>query len=324
VRVFSHLSVRDQSDEIARALAWSADYDLVVVTGGLGPTSDDLTRACVAAYAGVPLEFDQAVWTALEKQYATRGLPLREAHRHQCFFPVDAQRLANPVGTALGFHLNLKGRPFYVLPGPPRELEAMWLQEVEPHLHAEPRTREWVRWTCLGAPESEVAELVEAAIAGCDLEVGYRAQIPYVKVKLYADPMKDAAVLQEVDRVLAPFVVARGEEDLAEELLRQWPTPQLHVCDAVTDGNLIARLLSARKLSGGPKLSFDSQAAADGLNVHARGEEFFVDVGAQKGAGKTLPYQVKLDSERGRRSVTEWALWLALSALRRQSSTSGL
>src|SRR4051812_11499666 len=67
LRVFSHLSVRDQKDEILKALAMGAGHEWIVVTGGLGPTSDDITRVCVAEFAGSELEFDQAVWTDLQR-----------------------------------------------------------------------------------------------------------------------------------------------------------------------------------------------------------------------------------------------------------------
>ena len=134
VRVYSHLTVRDQREEILNALEFAKDERILVVTGGLGPTSDDLTRACLAAYAGVGLEFDEAVWAELVKAHESRNLPVREAHRHQCYFPKGSERLKNPVGTALGFAMTIGSREVITLPGPPRELAGMWTEEVAPRL----------------------------------------------------------------------------------------------------------------------------------------------------------------------------------------------
>lgn len=334
-RVHSHLSVRDQKDEILSALNSFREYPLIFVSGGLGPTSDDVTRACVAEHCGQSLEFDQTVWNALEAAYQARGLILREAHRHQCWFPRDSVRLKNPVGTALGFWVKSDARNIFVLPGPPRELQAMWKLEVEPPLKAikPSQNKEWVRWTCLGAPESEIAELVEQVIAGLDIEVGYRAQVPYVKVKVFVDPFRQRDVVEKLDAALKAHLVGRGFEDLAEEFLTLWPETLLSVSDAVTDTVLIQRLLSARKSLRernlhAPQLKFTQEIGRNegfGLSVRMTGEEFFTELvwsqGQVKGK-KTLPYKVKLDSERGRRSAAEWILWQAVSALSASSSQS--
>lgn len=334
-RVRSHLTVRDQKDEILAALNSFGEYPLVFVSGGLGPTSDDVTRACVAEHCGVGLEFDKALWKNLEALYQERGLILREAHRHQCWFPRDSVRLKNPVGTALGFWVKSDSRHIFVLPGPPRELQAMWKLEVEPQLKAlsPMRSQEWVRWICLGVPESEIAELVERVIDGLGVEVGYRAQIPYVKVKVFVDPLRQRDVVEKLNAVLGPHLVGRGVEDLAEEFLTLWPETLLSISDGVTDTVLIQRLLSARKGLRerglhAPQMRFTQEAEVAepfGLSVHMKGEEFFTRLvwsqGEVKGK-KTLPYRVKLDSERGRRSAAEWILWQAVSALRASSAQS--
>ncbi|MGZ3723025.1 MAG: competence/damage-inducible protein A, partial [Bdellovibrionales bacterium] len=267
VRVYSHLSVNDHRAEIAGALQESVKYSLIVVTGGLGPTSDDITRDCLAEYTGKKLQFDETVYAALIKLYEQRGLKLREAHKQQCFFPETSERLNNPVGTALGFSQTHEGRTYFVLPGPPRELEGIWNLEVAPRLEKilVPSNSHWVRWTVLGLPESEVAELVEKAIHGTGLEVGYRAAVPYVKVKVFADRTnaKHSDAVNKIEASLAPYIVARGLEDLAEELLKLWPRPELTVWDFVTDNHLSARLYSAQRDLGLKREKYPS------LNVHA-------------------------------------------------------
>lgn len=327
-RVFSHLSVRDHRDEILAALKTVGSDDLVFVTGGLGPTSDDLTRECLAAHWRVPLDFDEGVWEELGALYRKRGLPLREAHRHQCHFPRGSDRLVNPVGTAHGFYFRAGATDFVVLPGPPREMEGMWEREVAPRLAGLVPTpsERWIRWTCIGAPESEIAEIVEPIVAGHGLEVGYRAQVPYVRIKVYADPIRHGAVVKEIERTLERFLVGRGNDDLADELLRLWPGPDFHLEDTVTGTVLALRILGVGA-GGKPAVSIGLSGAMEraGLCLKPDGSGFAVEARFPWGRHREtveLPYGLSLQSERGRRSAAEWALWTCVRALRTRSESS--
>ena len=330
VRVYSHLTVRDQREEILTALREVTTADLTIVTGGLGPTSDDLTRAAVAEFCGAGLEFDEDVWRGLAVAHHARSLTMRESHRHQCYFPVGSERLPNPVGTALGFKVvRGKGRIF-VLPGPPRELAGMWTAEVEPRLRETVglNKQKWVRWTCLGVPESEVADLVEPLLVGHGVEVGYRAQVPYVKVKIFVDPEKHAGLITAVEAALEPWIVAHGTQDLADELLERWPHAELRVVDHVTRLNLINRLFEAQRvrLDAGTKtpevLFFATHEPAhvhSGVVLNFSGDELHTELhlfGTVQTDKRRMPFKVKLDSERGRRAAAEWAIWHGVKTLR--------
>ena len=325
LRVFSHFTVRDQREEILAALKSSADHAVVVVTGGLGPTTDDMTRECMAQFTGQSLEFDKSVWQDLTELYRERGLPLRKAHEHQCYFPRGSRRLRNPVGTALGFAQTIEGQSYFVLPGPPPELEGMWNLEVAPALATilPSNTFYWQRWNCLGSPESEVAELVEKAIEGSGLEVGYRASLPYVKVKLYIDGAQPAhlRIVEEITRSLRPFLTS---DDLAADLLRRWPHPILSIVDTVTENCLLLRLSAARQKllaekTKVPELdihvcteTLEVQCPSPGLLISIRGDGFLTTLrlGEQTSVDdKVLPYKTSVSSERGKRSAAEWVLW---------------
>ncbi len=342
IRVYAHLSVRDHTEELHRALLSSREYDLVIVTGGLGPTTDDITRASLAHFAGVHLEFSEVVWRELQELHQSRGLAIRPSHRHQCYFPKDSEPLPNPVGSALGFLQSIEGRPYFVLPGPPNELEGMWHQSVAARTLAwaserstQLRSYAWKRWTCLGPPESEVAEKVEAAIFEClgaesQIEVGYRAAVPFIKVKLFLnETLPEHRNLQAaVDTVLQPFLIGEGDVDLAMELLKRWPKSTLHVLDSTTGPRLANRLFTAQQqlLRLGhsvPELTFQlgqlqKNAEAD-LYLQVESEsEYTTRISPTEFAGsetKKLPYKIKLNSERGQRSAVEWALWFVVRQL---------
>jgi nicotinamide-nucleotide amidase len=117
--------------QFAQALART---DLVVLTGGLGPTEDDLTREVVAAHLGLPLQEDAAIIEAIERRFATRGWKMPEVNRRQAMVPDGALVLDNPNGTAPGLWIESGGKGVVLLPGPPREMRPMFERLVADRL----------------------------------------------------------------------------------------------------------------------------------------------------------------------------------------------
>jgi nicotinamide-nucleotide amidase len=119
------------TEAIARGLARS---DLVVCTGGLGPTEDDLTREAIAAAVGEAPAVDPALESDLRAWFAARGVAMPERNRKQAWLIPSARALANPLGTAPGWLVEQGGRRLVAMPGVPREMTRMWEHEVEPVL----------------------------------------------------------------------------------------------------------------------------------------------------------------------------------------------
>jgi nicotinamide-nucleotide amidase len=156
--------VGDQVAALVAALRTAASgADVVVVSGGLGPTSDDRTREALAQALGCDLVDDEALWQDLVARLAARGRQPRALHRNQARRPADARALPNPVGTAAGLAAPLGGATVLCLPGVPAELTAMFEAEVVPLLEegAEAPGARGVLWVA-GRPESELAEVLEA------------------------------------------------------------------------------------------------------------------------------------------------------------------
>jgi nicotinamide-nucleotide amidase len=118
--------VGDDRDELAELLARALDWaDVIVCTGGLGPTADDITREAVARVVGVPLEVDEAVVERIRERFTHRGLQMPEINRRQAMVPRGATLLDNPNGTAPGLWLEVGRAAIVLLPGPPREMAPM-------------------------------------------------------------------------------------------------------------------------------------------------------------------------------------------------------
>ena len=127
--------VRDNAVEIAREVgeAWGA-YDLIVTTGGIGPTSDDHVRAAVASALGLKLEHVPSAEQALRERFKLIGRKISEADLSQCFIPAGADALPNPRGTSPGVFYHRDGKALVMLPGPTLELRPMFEEEVVPRL----------------------------------------------------------------------------------------------------------------------------------------------------------------------------------------------
>ena len=128
-----HLTLPDDRAAIAAALRQAAAVaDLVVVTGGLGPTEDDLTRHALAEAMGVDLVEDAASLVFLQEFFAKRARAMPDANRRQALHPAGARVIPNTCGTAPGIDADLGGARVIVTPGVPREMEAMFAAAVLP------------------------------------------------------------------------------------------------------------------------------------------------------------------------------------------------
>lgn len=153
--------VPDEKERIVKSLNDAAQLgELILVTGGLGPTDDDLTREAVAAFLKVQLEMHQALLDRLAAFFETRGLPMAEKNRSQVFIPSGCEILDNPRGTAAGFWAQKEDFSIAVMPGVPAEMKSMFENEVLPRIQrfiSGPVTASG-KVRCFGAGESMVAQ----------------------------------------------------------------------------------------------------------------------------------------------------------------------
>src|SRR5579864_2792065 len=135
ISVHFHTTLADDLDESIAAFRIAVERaDLVVMSGGLGPTQDDLTREALAAVAGEPLEEDAASWAAIEAMFAQRHRAVAPRNRVQALFPRGAEPMPNRVGTAPGIWMSLGRSLVSCLPGVPSEMKVMYDEQVVPRL----------------------------------------------------------------------------------------------------------------------------------------------------------------------------------------------
>ncbi len=203
-----------------------ARADIILATGGLGPTKDDLTRDVVAQLCGRKLLFDKDVMVAIETRFAGRKFP--DSIRVQAQVPEGARVLPNHHGTAPGLVLESKGKLIILLPGPPRELKPMFEEQVLPLLrekfsNRETREMRTMRVALLG--ESVIEEQVLDATRGLKgLELGYCARMGEVDVRIVTRGKGAKARADEAEKrvraKLGAAIFGTANDRLEEMVLR--------------------------------------------------------------------------------------------------------
>ncbi len=260
IDIIEHRTVADDRERIRESLAQlSGQSDLLIVTGGLGPTTDDFTREEIAQAAGRALVWNDKIWSQIHSRLSAAGIRVADANRQQCFFPEGALILPNPAGTAAGFRLKVGLCDWVVLPGPPREVEAIWRAGLSEWIAscAPGKKFDLLTWQCLGKSEAELGELTETALQGAGLLTGYRAHRPYIEIKVWVPssrtPAQDAA-LSRLEGVLAPWIVQRPGELMPMEALLQalkQTGTKVVLCEIGLEGFLLERWWSVSRACPG-------------------------------------------------------------------------
>ena len=261
LRIARQVTVPD-GEAIGRVMAESLTRaDIILVTGGLGPTTDDVTREIAAALLHLPLVEDATVWQAIEDRFARRGLELSARNRRQAQVPRGATVLANPNGTAPGLYLRHAAtaqgvtRHLFLLPGPPRELQPMFRNAVAPILKDLAPGGSRVgsrRWLVVGMGESKVEAVVgEELLAVPGLELGYCARPGAVEVRCIGGPEALEAAEAIIAAKLSAQLAGEGGAALEEVVVHRLIAlgKKLAVAESCTGG------LVAHKITGVPGAS---------------------------------------------------------------------
>ena len=227
-RVRESFCVRDEIDDIVAALQLLADRRAVlVVTGGLGPTADDLTAEAAARAFARPLAENPAAREEIRAYFLRHNLTMHPRNDKQAQLPAGVEILANRLGTAPGFRLHTGHCDCYFLPGVPTEMVAMLDEVVLPRLernHGEgPPTRERVL-KVFGLSEPKCEALLAAAGLPETVQTAFGVDFPFVHVKLRTSGTEAETLLHGAEplarRALGDFVVATGDASLAQTVAR--------------------------------------------------------------------------------------------------------
>ncbi len=250
-----HKTTGDDLNAIVDALhEASGKADLIVVTGGLGPTEDDLTRQALAKALNQPLVLDELSLRTIEGYFRSIGRDMPIANRIQAMYPQGGKVLPNPWGTAPGIHAQLAGASVYAFPGVPREMHNMFEKYISPGLtQATGKFIVTESVTTFGAGESSIAQILgELMDRSRNPVVGTTVSAGEVTVRVRSDFSSHAEALREcvttvaeIERRLGNWVVGTGGVSLVEatmQIARQAGV-RLAVAESCT-GGLLSKLIT--------------------------------------------------------------------------------
>ncbi|MCR9247152.1 MAG: CinA family nicotinamide mononucleotide deamidase-related protein [bacterium] len=275
--------VGDDPDHLEQTIAAAcAHADVVVATGGLGPTLDDRTREVVARILGVELEFHEPSWEHVRNWLTKRRRPVPESNRRQAMLPTGGEVLANTTGTAPGFAITIERARLFALPGVPREMRTMFSDHVRPAVAAldglQPTTD--LRLLVLGPSEAALGErLGDHMLPGRNPAVGVTASGGLLTVRIVATAPELAAAealceatAAELRPLLGDWLFAEGRAELPELVLARLRQlgHTLALAESCTGGQIAARLVASAGASDvlrGGIVAYHNDAKVDLLGV---------------------------------------------------------
>ncbi len=345
IDLYRKTTVGDNVQRIAQAIREALENnEIVITTGGLGPTVDDPTREAVAQSIGVRTEYQPELWEQIQARFRRFNRIPTENNKRQAFIPSGALVIENPVGTAPAFICEHGKKAIIALPGVPREMEHLFMKSVLPYLRQRYDIHGMIKARIIhtaGAGESQIDALIGDLEELNNPTVGLAAHSGQVDVRITAKAESEA----EADSLIAPvedtirerlkgWVYGADEESLEEIVLdnlsmKGW---DLIVVEAGLNGNLIQKLSTAQDVFLGGEVLTKIPARAELAEITSN---FRDERGAQLGIGVAIypeserqDVQVVIITPEGEktfsrpyggppRNAPKWALHQSLDMLRK-------
>jgi nicotinamide-nucleotide amidase len=234
IPVRAHCTIWDDLDEMVSAIRTAADRsDVVLITGGLGPTLDDLTREALAKVAGVELVQHPPSLEHIKTMFARRNRPMPDRNVMQAMFPAGAEPLPNPRGTAPGIWMDLNRSDGGVcriaaMPGVPSEMKQMYRQQVVPRLDGGGRVIRRARINCFGVGESQAEEMLgDLTARGRDPDVGITVHEATITLRITAEGQSADECNAKIEKArntiinrMGTLVFGSEDEELQDAIIR--------------------------------------------------------------------------------------------------------
>jgi nicotinamide-nucleotide amidase len=216
IKVIRKTTVGDQEDEILTAFAEAEKRaDIILITGGLGPTSDDLTKPLLAKYFNCKLEIHEEALQEITAFFKSRGREMIEPNRQQAALPVCCTKITNPIGTAPGMWFEKEGKVFMSMPGVPHEMKKMMTERVIPKLKEKFKTPNIYHKVIrtIGIGESFLAEKIASWENSLPehIKLAYLPSLGEVKLRLTGFSNSSSQLESEIDMLVEKLKVIAGD-----------------------------------------------------------------------------------------------------------------
>ncbi|GAB4283005.1 MAG: CinA family nicotinamide mononucleotide deamidase-related protein [Candidatus Rifleibacteriota bacterium] len=259
IRVQRKYTVGDNSVELSEIIRDALQRSqFIFISGGLGPTADDITREAIAEVIGEKPVVDPELLEKIRQMFAVRGRQMSESNFKQAWLIKSSEPLENPIGTAFGWHVSKGGKHLFALPGPPVEMKKMFVDQVLPRLPASENYFFHTTIKTSGIGEADLAELIRSYCSLQNPEVGTYARNSGVDVRVgaYARTKEEARsivlpVAREIENILKEFVYGKNDETIVQAIMKLLaPKKQTFSCmESVTGGTLAGEITDCPGIS---------------------------------------------------------------------------
>jgi nicotinamide-nucleotide amidase len=284
IQTIRKTSVGDSKELIINALKSAEEVaDIILMTGGLGPTKDDITKKTLAEYFGATLKMDDSVLAHVEQLFTSRGRTMNDLNKAQALVPENAQVIHNAVGTAPGMWIEHHGKVFISMPGVPHEMQKMISDLIVPKLHGHFQTpfiiHKWVK--TINIAESTLAQTIEAWEDALPphIKLAYLPKLGQVRLRLTGKGEDEPKLLMELEAeiqklvpLIREYIYGYDEDNLesviADLLLQKGKT--LATAESCTGGylaHLFTQVAGASRYYIGGVVAYSNQIKISQLGV---------------------------------------------------------
>jgi len=284
------VTIKDEGEVILKTLAEiEKESDIIITTGGLGPTKDDVTKRGIAKFFSKDLKFREEIWLHIKELYRQKNMQIPEIVKTQAEVPIGFKTIKNKYGTAPGLHFQYKRKNFFALPGVPSEMKEMVKDYLIPFLRKNYQTKSFYLKTI------RTIELLEAELSGRlndvketkSVNIAFLPQLGMVDIRVYGTELNEFnAIINMIEKRISEFIYGYDEDTIVElchkKLLRQNKT--LAVAESCTGGliqNMFTNNSGSSKYLLGGIVSYSNKAKMDLLNVRKETLERFGAVSEQ-------------------------------------------
>ena len=286
-----HITIPDEQESIINSLdlLFSTQIDLIICTGGLGVTDDDITMDVIFSYFGSNKVFDKDYWAFLEEKFLKLGYSLPDSNKSQAVLPDNGKVFSNPLGSARGLIYEKNNITLMVLPGVPSEMKAMFNSAISPWVEEKIDSKIFqINIRTTGIPESILFEKVK----NIDLEenchnIGYYPSVYGVDVRIAGEDLEKIEKLNDYIRVnINEYIYEIGDRNLEEVLIEKLKKRNMTIsCAESCTGGLIGHRLTqvpgGSEVFNGGMITYSNESKINQLGITLKNIEDFGAVSEQ-------------------------------------------